>query len=179
MYILKDGRECLIRELRKEDAHEMLEFLAIVAGESANLSFGPGEQIMTLEAEEEFLEAQRLSQRNLMITAIVDGKITSCLSFNSSSRERLKHAASFGLSVLKRYWGLGIGQLLLEEMITHAKRIDVTKINLKVRTDNTRAINLYAKMGFFIEGMERHGMKIKEEYVDFFNMGLILTKQKE
>lgn len=176
MYILKDGRECLIRDLAKEDAPEMLAYLAIIAGESANLTFGPGEQIITLDEEEKFLEAQRLSQRNLMITAIVDGKITACLNFSSSPRERLKHVGSFGVSVLKEYWGLGIGKLLLEEMIDHARAIGVTKINLKVRTDNTRAINLYAKLGFVIEGMERHGMKIDEEYVDFFYMGLIIDE---
>jgi RimJ/RimL family protein N-acetyltransferase len=47
----------------------------------------------------------------------------------------------------------------------------VKKIDLEVREDNLRAINLYLKYGFKIEGRISRGMLIDGKYYDLYCMG--------
>ncbi len=80
---------------------------------------------------------------------LVDGAIVSTLSFSAGSRPRLRHSGEFGMSVRKAYWGLGTGSLMLDTLLDWARGTGiVTKINLRVRTDNQRAIALYRRKGF-------------------------------
>lgn len=59
----------------------------------------------------------------------------------------------FGMSVREESSGRGIGGLLLDALIDWGRRSAiVTKINLRVRTDNERAIHLYESRGFGCEG---------------------------
>lgn len=48
------------------------------------------------------------------------------------------------------------------------------KISLSVFSTNKRAINLYKKFGFEIEGVKKKEIKIDEEYVDEILMALFL-----
>jgi RimJ/RimL family protein N-acetyltransferase len=50
----------------------------------------------------------------------------------------------------------------------------VTKINLRVRSDNVRAIALYERKGFEREGLLRRGMRVDDVYYDLLAMGLCL-----
>jgi RimJ/RimL family protein N-acetyltransferase len=50
----------------------------------------------------------------------------------------------------------------------------VKKINLRVRTDNERAIVLYERNGFVIEGTIRKEIFLDGEYFDHHWMGLEL-----
>jgi RimJ/RimL family protein N-acetyltransferase len=50
----------------------------------------------------------------------------------------------------------------------------VKKINLRVRTDNQRAIRLYERKGFGIEGTSRKEILLDGSYFDHHWMGLEL-----
>ena len=77
------------------------------------------------------------------------------------------------MSVRKRCWGVGIGSLMLDTLIEWAKNHPaVTKINLRVRTDNNRAIRLYQRKGFTHEGTIRKEILLNGEYADHHWMGL-------
>jgi RimJ/RimL family protein N-acetyltransferase len=79
------------------------------------------------------------------------------------------------MSVRREYWGLGIGSLMLDTLIEWARGAGfVKKIDLRVRTDNPRAIRLYQSRGFVIEGILRREMFLREEYFDLYWMGLQL-----
>ena len=49
-----------------------------------------------------------------------------------------------------------------------------TKINLSVREDNPRAIALYKKCGFEVEGISKNETYLDGKFFDIVNMGLIL-----
>lgn len=75
------------------------------------------------------------------------------LGIHYMQRKRFKHRASIGINVLKKYWGLGAGKALLSKAIEHFNDDkELTKLELEVRSDNNRAIKLYEKFGFKIEG---------------------------
>jgi putative acetyltransferase len=54
-----------------------------------------------------------------------------------------------------------------------ARKKGLSRIELTVRTDNTRAIALYRKLGFETEGIMRRHMLIDETYVDSLLMALL------
>jgi RimJ/RimL family protein N-acetyltransferase len=78
-----------------------------------------------------------------------------------------------GISVRKKYWGLGIGSLLLKVIIEWAKGTQVIrKIDLLTRADNEKAMKLYEKYGFRKEGILTRDMCINGIFYDSVSMGL-------
>lgn len=55
--------------------------------------------------------------------------------------------------MLQNYWGYGIGKNLLAESIAWADANGIQKITLNVLETNDKAITLYQKLGFEIEGI--------------------------
>ena len=79
------------------------------------------------------------------------------------------------MSVLRKYWNLGIGGRMLAYLIEWARQTHVIrKINLRVRVDNLSAIHLYEKYGFVREGRRTREFYLYGQFVDVFLMGLPL-----
>ena len=174
-FTLKNGEKCILREATVEDASAMIQYIKKVSGETENLTFGPEEYYTTVEEQIAHIGAVAEHETSTILLAFVGGRLVGCLTVNGNNiRPRLKHSASFGISILQECWGLGLGKVLIEEMITYSKKVGLTKLNLKVRTDNTRGIALYRQFGFVEEGVERRGMRVDGEYVDLMLMGLLL-----
>jgi len=59
------------------------------------------------------------------------------------------------IAVAADRWGQGIGSALLEALLAEAVRRDCAEIFLEVRTDNTRAQQLYRRYGFSQIGIRK------------------------
>jgi len=174
-YELKNGRVLLIREVAVEDARAVLDYVEGISGESDFLSFGPGEFELTEAEEEDFLRKCYDSDNQLYIVGLIDDTIVSTLTFSAGRRPRVRHSGEFSMSVRKQYWGLGIGSLMLDTLIDWARGTQIVKkINLRVRTDNQRAILLYEHKGFAKEGTIRKEILLDGKYFDHHWMGLEL-----
>jgi len=172
---LKNDRILVIREAAVEDARAILDYVEGISGESDHLSFGPGEFELSVPEEEDYLRKCRESDNQLYIIGLIEDEVVSALSFSAGRRTRVLHSGEFGLSVRKRFWGLGIGSLMLDALIEWAKDTGIIKkINLRVRTDNKRAIVLYEGKGFVREGTIRREMFLEDKYYDHHWMGLEL-----
>lgn len=172
---LRDGRSLLIREAAADDARALLDYLDVIGGESDYLSFGPGEFELTQRQEADILRKYHLLDNALYIVGLVDDAIVGVLNFNGGPRPRTRHTGEFGISVRKPYWGLGIGSLMLDTLLSWARDTGiVTKINLRVRTDNDRAIRLYEHRGFVREGTISREILLDGRYYDHYWMGLEL-----
>jgi UDP-glucose 4-epimerase len=85
----------------------------------------------------------------------------------------LQHAGEFGISVLRKYWGIGVASSLIDSLLEWS--IDgniIRKINLRVRADNHRAISLYKLKGFVVEGILKNEIFLNNTYYDNLWMGL-------
>lgn len=172
-HTLKNGITITIRKGRIEDAELYTHYLKQVGGETDNLTFG--NEGFELETVKGGITRFTASDNSTMIMALHDNKIVGCLTFDGDKRPRLKHSGNFGLTVLKEYWGLKIGTILLEIMIKWAKETKVIrKINLKVREDNTKAIQLYKKFNFKEEGLVTREYFINNRFYSNILMGLEL-----
>ena len=74
-----------------------------------------------------------------------------------------KHRAEFGISILKEYWGFGIGRALINACVQCAKEAGYVQLELDVVADNTRAIALYQSVGFQEYGRNPKGFRSKTQ----------------
>ncbi|TJX13256.1 GNAT family N-acetyltransferase [Tissierella creatinini] len=170
---LNNGKFVIIREANKTDAINMIKYIEKISRESDNLTFGEGEFEVSYEQEEVFIGTLSKQENCLCIIAEDNGKIIGNLTFIGGKRPRTAHKGEFGISVLKDYWGKGLGTELISFLIDWSKETGIIrKIDLRVRTDNTNAIHLYEKMGFTIEGKITRDMRIENKFIDTFQMGL-------
>lgn len=88
-------------------------------------------------------------------------------------RETLKHSGVLGIGVLTAHRGHGIGTALLEATLADARAKGFKRVELTVRTDNTRAKKLYDRFGFAVEGVCRRHMRVNGEYKDSYLMAVL------
>lgn len=175
IYTIYNDEELLIRPANKEDAQELLQLLNIVGGESDNLTYSDNELGFTVSQEEAFIEGHNQCNNSLLLVAVYKNNIIGTLNFAGGNRPRIAHSGMFGMSVLKEYWGIGVGTCLVDYLLDWAEESDIIKkIELQVKVDNIRAIELYKKMGFTVEGRLRKSLKINEVYYDTLYMGRLL-----
>ncbi|MDD3835093.1 MAG: ribosomal protein S18-alanine N-acetyltransferase [Sulfurimonas sp.] len=86
------------------------------------------------------------AKNSLMLLAEVDGVIAGYILVLIKRRD----AKLYSIGVKNSFRGQGISQALLELASKHLKLLGFKKFVLEVRVDNTIAIALYEKNGFFI-----------------------------
>lgn len=156
------GKKIKISNASPEDAEELLNYMKQVFSETEFLLRQPEEFEMTVAEEKEFLENMNQSENNIFIIARVDGKIAGNLGFTGSDLNRYSHQGEFGMSVLKDYWGHGIGSLLMKTLIDWARENGITRISLRVDENNERGRKLYEKFGFQQEGILKNKKKLSD-----------------
>ncbi|MBN2591111.1 MAG: GNAT family N-acetyltransferase [Sedimentisphaerales bacterium] len=170
---LKNGQTCILRQPQVEDAQKILDYMKIATAETDFLSFGKGELTWTLEEEQNFIKEHRDDNNKLIILAEVSNKIIGMSSITGGKPKRVQHSGELGITILSKYWSLGIGNAFMENLIQWANNSGVIrKIFLKVRTDNKRAIKLYKKFGFVKEGKISRQLLIDNKFYDAYLMGL-------
>lgn len=162
-----------IRTAAGTDAAEFLRFLALVGGESDNLTFGS--EGLPFSAEEEAAMLEAVTPPDVFLLAEAAGRILGNVSLHTDRRARMRHRGQIAISVRREVWGQGIGSALMQAVIDHARQFPELEIlNLEVRQDNLRAIRLYEKFGFRKVGTDPALMKIGGEYIDYDIMQLRL-----
>lgn len=172
---LPGGVLLVIREAAAEDAAALLEYIEAVSGESEFLTFAPGEFKLSVTAEADVLRQYAAADNQLYLIGLVEGAITAVAILSASPRARIRHSAELAMSVRRRYWGQGIGSLMLDALISWARATRIiTKIGLRVRADNERALHLYRRKGFALEGTLHKEMRVDDRYFDNHCLGLEL-----
>ena len=52
------------------------------------------------------------------------------------------------VSIRKEFQGMKLGHILMKDLLSRVNLLNIVRINLEVRVDNFKAINLYKKYGF-------------------------------
>lgn len=157
---LKNGKEAIIINGTRENAADVLKVFVDTHAETDFLASYADENTFTVENEAEYLDAQTKSVNAIELIAYVEGNPAGCAGIcPTGTKSKQKHRAEFGISVLKEYWGIGIGQALMDSCIELAKRAGYEQLELQVVGDNTKAYNLYKKVGFVEFGRNPKGFK--------------------
>lgn len=101
------------------------------------------------------------------LVAEIDGRVVGHLGMILNRAPRRKHAGSFGICVHPEFHGRGVGKALMAEMIHLSDNwLNLVRLELSVAAENERAIALYKRFGFEIEGLSRMDLFRNGRYGD-------------
>lgn len=115
-------------------------------------------------------------KKNLPILGFDGDRVIASASLSFNEMSVFQHRAEFGITVHDDYQDKGLGTQLTRYMVDIARGLGLKKVDLMVVSHNDRAIKVYKKLGFVVEGHLKmnHYNKILDEYCDEYKMGLIL-----
>lgn len=172
-YIIND-KELILRTAEVEDSESIINLLKKIDNETTFMLREPGEFQLSIEQEEGILQNMLPSKTTTLIVAEYDGKIIGTCGINGNTRIRIAHVASLGIAIEKQHWSKGIGRKLMEAGIKWAKESGITRLTLEVDTDNYKAISLYLKLGFEVEGTHRNDKRMSDgSYKSGYSMALL------
>lgn len=164
-----------IREIREEDAPEYLELAQRLDSETEFMMLEPGERSYGVEQQLQRIRNVLETENAVMLVAEHKGRLIAVLGASGGIYRRNRHNVYIFVGVLQAYAGQGIGTRLFEELEAWARRLGyIHRLELTVMTHNARAIGLYRKMGFEIEGTKRHSIRAGGEYIDEYSMSKLL-----
>lgn len=180
-YILKDAELLTIRTPELGDEQDLIDQMKLVDSETRFLTREEGEFGFTLEQEREFIKNCLEDENRLFLLAEIKGRIIgNCSVGVISNNKRYLHRATMGIAVCKEYWNKSIGGKLMQECINWCKEKGLEQLELEVVTQNTRAISMYNKFGFQVQGIKKHALKYGDgTYADEFHMILFLENDQE
>ena len=157
-FLAKNGKEVLLRNGEAADGAAVLENFNQTHAETDYLLTYPDENRFDAEQEGRFLARKAESPREIELLAVVDGKVVGTAGVDAvGSKYKVAHRAEFGISVLKEYWGLGIGRAMTEACIQCARDAGYVQLELSVVADNARAVAMYQRGGFVECGRNPRG----------------------
>lgn len=163
------------RNAQVEDAEKIVDFYNFVGGETTYLSFEKDEYPLNVEEQVNSIKSLEGNQTNIMLLAMDGDEIAGIATINSSHKIKARHEGELGIVVAKKYQGQGIGTELITQLIEWARGNGVTtRIRLDTRTDNPKAVSLYLKFGFVVEGCCRNSTLLDGQYYDLYIMGMML-----
>jgi putative acetyltransferase len=100
-----------------------------------------------------YAEAARNSYQ---LVGCIDGEVVGTISLEMQEHPRRRHVGHLGMVIRDDMRGRGIGTALLREAVDLADNwLNLLRLELEVWTDNQRAIRLYRKFDFVVEGTHR------------------------
>lgn len=150
------------RELRLSALRSHPEFYGASVGEEAGLSQGD--------------VARRLAD-GAIFGAWFEDQLVGCAGLASREKEKLRHKAIvWGMFVRPDLRGAGVGKLLLDAVLEHARTI-FEEVLLTVVEGNQPAAVLYAGAGFEEYGREPGAIRIGDDYYGEILMRLPLANR--
>ena len=161
---LKDGTIAILKTPDIEDAEMLLNSIKTASNETEFLSrIIEDWETVTVESEEKFINNVRESRNTLFIACYADGVIAGNCDITFKTGSKTSHIATVGIALQKKYWNIGIGSAMFNELIKAAKNHEGTEIvDLEMVEGNDRAKALYEKFGFQTKSLKPNFFKLKD-----------------
>lgn len=173
---LSDEIELTLRECEIKDL-DQLEGLLETIGKETNFTLQRPGIKLNKELAQKAWERSLNSKNEIYLGAFVKDKLIGQIHMRVLEPDHpwVSHIARFGMFIIKDYWGKGIGKNLVLEMIEFAKSIDVKRIEATVRSKNKRAIELYERLGFEVEGVRNRAAKVDDIFQDEYYIAYLVN----
>ncbi len=164
----KDGREILIRTAQVEDSKPIFDIQKSITQEEVFMLRDVSELSYNQANSQEKISNYARNENSLYLVAEIEGLIVGFCEINNGYFNKTKHCADFSVFIHKNFRELGIGKVLLNCLLEWAeKNPNLLKVTLAVFSTNKRAINLYEKLGFTVEGNCPKDMRLPNgEFID-------------
>lgn len=163
----RDGRPYVIREAEIGDAGELLAHARKMLQEPQWSITEAAEFRSTIDQEESWILGFRERPHSILLVADFgkNGRpqVGGELSFNTQARQRMHHRGRLGIGVQPPYRGIGVGEELLTTLLEWAAaEPELERVELSTFPHNTRALNLYRKLGFVEEARLLRAYKLSD-----------------
>ena len=145
-----------VRPATADDADELARQYALMAEEGWIAGQPPTD---IAERSQRFRDLITAGDPNAMFVLENDGRAVGHAGVHAT---HARGVVTFGMAVMPEARRAGGGRALLERIVEHARELGCHKIELEVWTDNARAIGLYARSGFEVEGLKRDHYRRKD-----------------
>lgn len=166
-----------IRKAVVADAEQMVEHMRQIVMEPDNGTTRSGvDEVMGVEDERQSIINAAGSDNSVLAVAVDDANnVIGVAAFMGGKRRAMRHGGEIGIAVNKHWRNKGVGTALMQFLIDWARGTGVvTRMELQVNTHNERAIHVYQKVGFEIEGRRKHALFKEGHYLDNYVMALLL-----
>ncbi|EEK78732.1 N-acetyltransferase [Bacillus cereus] len=171
-----NGLTYTIRSAVETDAEQLSEIRVQIDGETENMDREAREGFIDKIGFQKIIKADNEETKNLFLVAEVHNRIVGFSRCEGSNLKRLSHKIEFGVCVLKEFWGYGMGKSLLQQSIYWADENEIKKISLQVLETNEKAIQLYQKLGFEVEGILKNDKRLSDgKYYNTVVMGRCIS----
>lgn len=159
----EDMIEIYIRPAEPSDSRAILFLLQELERETDYIVF---EGAISVEQQRQLITQYKKSLNSLYLVVESDGQFVGMGMLAGHQHPLQRHRATMGLGLLKDYWGLGLGSLLVEEILDFARHSDIEIIALEVVEDNQKAFKLYERYNFKPVGKYHHYLKLDTKTYD-------------
>jgi len=152
--------DVVIREAVPADGAALQHLLRTLNQETPYLLVSKTSLDMPVPLLAQELEEIGRTPNRLVLVGTAGDRLIGLATVTGADDESVQHIGEVGISVLKEFWGLGLGSILLEEVIDWARHSGIIRrLELSVQERNERAVRLYRKLGFTTECVIPRGMQ--------------------
>lgn len=157
--VLKNGKSCILRSGRGDDAKAVCDIFRKTHQETDFLLSYPEESSMTEESERQFLEEKEQSDRAVEICAFLDGHLAGFAGIDAVGGKEnpppggIRNQCGKGLLGAWHRQGADPGLHRMRE------KAGYSQVELDVVADNSRAVSLYESVGFREYGRNPRGFR--------------------
>lgn len=171
-FALKNGTSCCIRRAEAADAERIVRYQRETSGETPYLIVGPEDITQTTEEQAARIQRWNASSRQLRLMAEVEGELAGvAILYGTGMQERLRHRCSVDITLYQKFCGMGIGTVLLGELLEAGRAAGYRQAELEVVSSNRPAIGLYEKLGFQTVGQIPRALQYPDgSFADFLLM---------
>lgn len=162
-----------IKKAVPQDAGKVLDLLQKLDSETKFMLFEPGERKTTLTEQEKIIG----ETDNLVIFCALENEdfIGIVIGYRGKVR-RKRHSLYIVIGVLAAFWSNGVGSSLIKAIEEWSVNNGCHRLELTVAVHNERAVGLYHKLGFCIEGVKQHSLFIDNCYFDEYYMSKLVAQ---
>src|SRR5215471_17640356 len=173
---LKDGSQCRLRPLRKDDEKGFHQFfLAVPAAERMFIKH----RVTEAEVIRNWCQTIDLG-RNFPLLALMDRKIVGAATLHQQLGGWKRHIGRVSVLVLPQYRGRGLARALVTEIVGLARALGLEKVEAEFIGGQDAAIKMFALMGFSnLVRLESYVKDMQAISHDYVLMGLDLKTDEE
>lgn len=168
------GNPVRIRTARPYDAAALLDLKRQLDSETAFMMYEPGERDSSVQDLARDLAVVARSPNSVVLLAELGDQLAGYVELTGGSFRRSRATAYVVIGVRADTAGRGIGTGLLRQAKGWAATHGLHRLELTVMAHNTRAIRLYERMGFAVEGRRCECLLIDGQFIDELTMAAIL-----
>lgn len=149
LFNLKDGKTVTIRHAKIDDAAALIEAKLQYLQDTKTIPLYVDEYPTAIKNEETLITRLTNERNSCLIVASYADQIIGNIDLSGGQRRKLNHTGVVGMAILESYRNLGLGTLLMNQLISWAESNEMLKILwLEVYDSNIGGKQLYAKTGF-------------------------------